>query len=558
MAEVDGATLVARNLKRQGVKFMFGIVGFPVQPIAAAAQKEGITYVGMRNEQSASYAAQAVGYLTGRPGACLVVSGPGVVHALAGLANAQQNGWPMILIGGASESWRNGMGAFQEERQVLIATPFCKFAHAVEHVHRIPFYIEMAVRNSIYGRPGASYLDLPDDIITGKVDESRVDEPARCPDPPRTQAMPADVERALNTLRSAERPLVIIGKGMAYSRAEDEVRAFIERTKVPFLASPMGKGVMPDTHPLSVGAARSHALQNADVVFLMGARLNWIMHFGLPPRFNKNVRIIQLDIAPESIGQNAPTEVALVGDGKAIVAQINEALGKREWVFPKDSPWHAAIAEKAAANAAQIAPQLADDQAPANYYRALKDVAAATPARCRQLRHDGYRHGLRHRRRGRASGQADHLGFGRLRDRLLRHGDGDGLPLSAAGQDRRLQQRRHGSGTREASGQPAPEPEAQRADLRRALRQDDGGVRRQGLVRREPERSEERAGSGDGVPRPGAGQRHDLSGVGPQAAAVPLAQLIRCDVTARGRSARTAPCRRAAFMGRPFEPYSPR
>src|SRR5229473_492674 len=378
MAEVDGATLVARNLKKQGVQFMFGIVGFPVGPIATAAQKEGITYVGMRNEQSASYAAQAVGYLTGRPGACIVVSGPGVVHALAGLANAQQNGWPMILIGGASETWRNGIGAFQEERQVLIATPFCKFAHAVEHVHRIPFYVEMAVRNSIYGRPGASYLDMPDDIITGKVDESRVDEPARCPDPPRTQAMPEDVERALDALRSAERPLVIVGKGMAYARAEDEVRAFIERTKVPFLASPMGKGVMPDNHPLSVGAARSHALQNADVVFLMGARLNWIMHFGLPPRFNKNVRIIQLDIAPETIGQNAPTEVALVGDGKAIVNQINQALEKREWVYPKETPWRSSIAEKAAANAKQIAPQLADDSAPANYYRALKDVAACS------------------------------------------------------------------------------------------------------------------------------------------------------------------------------------
>src|SRR5215475_8466228 len=369
MAEVDGATLVANNLKRQGVQFMFGIVGFPVQPIAAAAQKEGITYVGMRNEQSASYAAQAVGYLTGRPGACLVVSGPGVVHALAGLANAQQNGWPMVLIGGASESWRNGMGAFQEERQVLIATPFCKFAHAVEHVHRIPFYVEMAIRNAIYGRPGASYLDMPDDIITGKVDELRVDEPGRCPDPPRTQAVPQDVER----------PLVIVGKGMAYARAEDEVRAFIERTKLPFLASPMGKGVLPDAHPLSVGAARSHALQNADVVFLMGARLNWIMHFGLPPRYSKDVRFIQLDIAPETIGQNAATEVALVGDGKAIVAQINQALEKREWVYPKETAWRAAIAEKAAANAKQIAPQFADDTGPANYSPARRDVAAWAP-----------------------------------------------------------------------------------------------------------------------------------------------------------------------------------
>src|SRR3954464_9998437 len=166
---------------------------------------------------------------------------------------------------------------------------------------------------------------------------------------------------------------------MAWSRAEEEVRAFIERTGVPFLASPMGKGVMPDSHPLSVGAARSHALQNADVVVLMGARLNWIMHFGLPPRFNKNVRIIQLDIAPETIGQNAPTEVALVGDGKAIVAQLNSSLEKREWVYPKDTPWRTAIAEKAAANAKAIAPQRGEDTGPANYYRALKDVAAWTP-----------------------------------------------------------------------------------------------------------------------------------------------------------------------------------
>ena len=144
----------------------------------------------------------------------------------------------------------------------------------------------------------------------------------------------------------SEKPLVIVGKGMAWSRAEDEVRAFIERTKLPFLASPMGKGVMDDTHPLSVGAARSHALQEADVIFLMGARLNWIMHFGKPPRFNKDVKIIQLDIAHEAISQNVPAEVALVGDGKAIVGQLNKALENRQWFYPKDTPWRAAIAAK--------------------------------------------------------------------------------------------------------------------------------------------------------------------------------------------------------------------
>ncbi len=379
MAKINGATLMAQSLKQQGVEYMFGIVGFPVGPIADAAQKAGIKYIGMRNEQSASYAAQAVGYLTGRPGACLVVSGPGVVHGLAGLANAQQNCWPMILIGGASPTHQNGMGAFQEERQVLIATPFCKFAHAVEHVHRIPFYVEMAVRNSIYGRPGACYLDMPDDIILGEVDEEKVHQAATVADPPRSQAMPMDIDQALNTLESAERPLVIVGKGMGWSRAEDEVRAFIERTQLPFLASPMGKGVMDDNHPLSVGAARSHALQEADVIFLMGSRLNWIMHFGLPPRFNKKVRIIQLDISAEAISQNVAAEVALVGDGKAIVGQLNKALESRQWFYPKDTPWHAAIAQKSAANAKQIQSMIDDNSAPTNYYRAFKDISAWLP-----------------------------------------------------------------------------------------------------------------------------------------------------------------------------------
>jgi 2-hydroxyacyl-CoA lyase 1 len=379
MAKIEGATLMARSLKQQGVDYMFGIVGFPVQPIAAAAQKVGISYIGMRNEQSASYAAQAVGYLTGRPGAALVVSGPGVVHGLAGLANAQQNCWPMVLIGGASPSYQNGMGAFQEERQVQIASPFCKFAHAVEHVRRIPFYVEMAVRHSIYGRPGASYLDMPDDIIQGEVDEEKVHQAATIAEPPRMQAMDQDIEQALNVLESAERPLVIVGKGMAWSRAENEVRAFVERTQVPFLASPMGKGVMDDSHPLSVGAARSHALQEADVIVLLGARLNWIMHFGMPPRFNKNVRIVQLDISPEAISQNVPAEVALVGDGRAVVGQLNKALANRQWFYPKDTHWRAAIAQKSAANAKQIQPMIDDNSAPTNYYRALKDISAWVP-----------------------------------------------------------------------------------------------------------------------------------------------------------------------------------
>ena len=270
MAEIDGATVIARSLKQQGVDYMFGVVGFPVQGIAAAAQREGIRYFGFHNEQAASYAAGAVGYLTGRPGACLTVCGPGMIHGIAGMANAWSNTWPMILIGGAPDSYQDGQGSFQEAPQVEAARPFAKLSRRAESIERVPYYVEQAVRTSMYGRPGAVYLDFANDVISGRIEEADVAFRERCPDPPRTYASPASVEQAVDAMKSAERPLVIIGKGAAYARAEDEVRDFIDTTQLPFLASPMGKGVVPDDHPLSVAPARSYALQNADLVFLMG------------------------------------------------------------------------------------------------------------------------------------------------------------------------------------------------------------------------------------------------------------------------------------------------
>jgi 2-hydroxyacyl-CoA lyase 1 len=369
-----GASIIAESLKQQGVEYMFGIVGFPVGSIAVEAQNVGITYIGMRNEQAASYAAQAAGYLTGRPQACLVVSGPGVIHALSGLANAKSNCWPMILIGGASAISQNGRGAFQEENQMGAVAQFCKYAHAIEDAKRIPFYVEQAVRTAFYGRPGPVYLDMPDDVITQELEDDQYRKAVTIPDAPRPQALDEDVEAALTALESAQRPLVIVGKGMAWSRAETEVREFIERTQLPFLASPMGKGVVPDDHPLSVGAARTLALQEADVVVLMGARFNWIMHFGMAPRFSKDVRVIQLDMSAEEIGTNVPTEVALVGDGKAVVSQLNRALDHRQWFYPAETDWRTAIAAKAADNQVMVKPMVEDDSAPTNYYRAFKDI----------------------------------------------------------------------------------------------------------------------------------------------------------------------------------------
>ncbi len=379
MTTLDGATLIARSLRQQGVDYMFGIVGIPVVPIAIAFQREGGKFFGMRNEQAASYAAGAVGYLTGRPGACLAVSGPGMVHAIAGLANAWANGWPMILLGGANDSYQNGQGAFQEAPQIEAARPFSKYCARPDSTRRIPFFIEQAVRHSIYGRPGPVYVDLPGDIITGTAEESEVRFPPRCPDPARTLAPEENVRAALDLLKQAERPLVIVGKGMAYARAEDEVREFIDRTRLPYLPTPMGKGVIPDDHPLSVAPARSFALQNADVVFLMGARLNWILHFGLPPRFSPTVKTIQLDIEPEEIGNNVPCTVPLVGDGKAIVGQLNAVLRGEPWEYPAETTWWTALRQKAAENEEVVRQMENDDSVPMGYYRVLREVRELLP-----------------------------------------------------------------------------------------------------------------------------------------------------------------------------------
>ena len=379
MAQLTGAQIIAKSLRQQGVEYMFGIVGIPVIPIAVHAQREGIRFFGFRNEQAASYAAAAIGYLTGRPGVCLAVSGPGMIHGIAGMANAWSNCWPMLLIGGANDSYQNGQGAFQEAPQIETARPYAKYAARPDSVKRIPFYVEQAIRSTINGRPGAAYLDMPGDIITGSVEEEELEFPTRCPDPARTQAPQENIEAAMAALKSAERPLVIVGKGAAYSRAENEVREFLEATQLPYLASPMGKGVMPDDHPLSIAPARSQALLGADVILLMGARLNWMMHFGQPPRFDPKVRVIQMDISAEEIGTNIPTEVALVGDAKAITAQLNAHLKSVPWQYPSETTWWTGLRKKIEENAAQVAEYMADDSTPMNYYRVYKDIRDFIP-----------------------------------------------------------------------------------------------------------------------------------------------------------------------------------
>ncbi|XP_062352075.1 2-hydroxyacyl-CoA lyase 1 isoform X3 [Cinclus cinclus] len=292
---VSGAQIIAQALRAQNIEYMFGIVGIPVTEIAIAAQAVGIKYVGMRNEQAACYAASAVGYLTGRPGVCLAVSGPGFLHTLGGMANATINCWPLIVIGGSSDRNQETMGAFQEFPQ--------------------------AVRTSMYGRPGSCYIDIPGDFVNLQVNKSSVKYMECCLPPPVSMAEHSAVSKAASIIALSKQPLLIIGKGAAYSHAENNIRKLVDLCGLPFLPTPMAKGVVPDNHPNCVAAARSTALQLADVIILLGARLNWILHFGLPPRYRQDVKVIQIDICAEELGNNVRPAAALLGDINTVTEQ---------------------------------------------------------------------------------------------------------------------------------------------------------------------------------------------------------------------------------------------
>ena len=379
MAELTGAQITAKALKQQGVEEMFGLVGVPVVPISIAWMQEGKQFIGVRHEQAAGYAAQAAGYMNGRISAALVVSGPGMTNAISALGNAEANCWPMLLIGGAANVSLSARGDFQDAPQVEAAKPFVKWADQARDARLIPRLIAQAVRTSINGRPGPVYLDLPGDVIDAVVDEDEVQWEERVPDPARPMVAAENVEQAIEALKTASNPLVIVGKGMAWSRAEQEVREFVDKTGIPWLATPMGAGVVPADAPGNAAAARTHVLKNADLVVLLGARFNWILHFGLPPRFREDVRVIQLDIEPEEIGTNVPTEVALVGDGKAVMGQLNSYLDEHPWRFEDTTEWVASIEAELDRKAKEQGEWMGSDEAPMNYYRPLKEIDQRLP-----------------------------------------------------------------------------------------------------------------------------------------------------------------------------------
>jgi oxalyl-CoA decarboxylase len=372
--QTDGFHLIIDALKLNGLTTIYGVPGIPITDFGRMAQAEGIRVISFRHEQNAGNAAAIAGFLTKKPGICLTVSAPGFLNGLTALANATTNCFPMILISGSSEREIVDLqqGDYEEMDQLAIAKPLCKAAFRVLHAADIGIGVARAIRAAVSGRPGGVYLDLPAKLFGQLMDAEAgrkslvkvIDAaPAQIP-------APSAVKRALDVLKSAKRPLIILGKGAAYAQADDDIRKLVENSGAPFLPMSMAKGLLPDTHPQCAGAARSTVLKDADVVMLIGARLNWLLSHGKGKSWgDAPKKFIQIDIEPKEMDSNVEIVAPVVGDIGSCVAALLEGIDDK-WTAPP-ADWTNAIRTKKDDNIAKMAPRLMNNNSPMDYHGAL-------------------------------------------------------------------------------------------------------------------------------------------------------------------------------------------
>ena len=383
----DGFHLVIDALKLNGLDTIFGVPGIPITDLTRMAQAEGIRVISFRHEQHAGNAAAAAGFLTQKPGICLTVSAPGFLNGLTALTNATTNCFPMILISGSSEREIVDLqqGDYEEMDQLAIAKPLCKAAFRVLHAEDIGVGIARAIRAAVSGRPGGVYLDLPAKLFgqtmeaeAGKKSLIKVIDAA-----PRQIPAPESIQRALTLLKGAKRPLILLGKGAAYAQADADIRKLVESSGIPYLPMSMAKGLLPDTHVQSAAAARSYVLAEADVVLLVGARLNWLLSHGKGKTWGgekaASRQFIQVDISPTEMDSNVQIAAPVVGDIGSCVSALLAGMGSN-WAKPP-ADWTGAVASRREKNLAKMAETLALDPSPMNFHSALNVIRNAVKAR---------------------------------------------------------------------------------------------------------------------------------------------------------------------------------
>ena len=371
----DGFHLLIDALKLNNIETVYGVPGIPITDLGRMMQEEGLRVLSFRHEQNAGNAAAIAGFLTKKPGICLTVSAPGFLNGLTALAHATTNCWPMILISGSSEREVVDLmqGDYEEMDQLAIAKPLCKAAYRILHAQDIGIGVARAIRAAVSGRPGGVYLDIPGSLLGQVMDEVqgrkslvKVIDPA-----PAQIPAPDAVKRALDVIKGASKPLIVLGKGAAYAQCDDVVREFVEKSGIPYLPMSMAKGLLPDTHEQSAGPARSLVLKESDVVIMVGARLNWLLSHGKGKQWGEphSTKFVQIDIEPKEMDSNVEIAAPVVGDIGSCLSALIDAMGD-DWKLPPEE-WTTAVKAKRDANIERMAPTLQNNNSPMNYAGAL-------------------------------------------------------------------------------------------------------------------------------------------------------------------------------------------
>ncbi|MBD5233010.1 MAG: oxalyl-CoA decarboxylase [Bacteroidales bacterium] len=383
--QVTGMYILAESLHRLGLNDVYGLVGIPVTEVAYAMQKVGMNYYGFRFEQQAGMAAATHGYLTKQPGVLLTVSSLGFLNGLTATTNATVNCYPMIQISGASDPQMvdMDMGTYEQLDQLNAARPYVKAAFRCSHAKDIPQAVARAYRAAVSGRPGGVYIDMATPALAEVMDASEAEKLYYTPVDVASTVAPSQsaVDRAVELIASAKRPAILLGKGAAYAQVDDKIKALVETYKIPYLAMSMAKGLMPDAGEYSALSCRSTIMEQADVVVVIGARINWMLSFGRG-KWNPDVKFVQLDVEPKEIDRNVPIAAPVVGDmGQSLDMILAGLKGK---TMSADPQWLASLQAESKTKDAKFRARLADaaSTVPMTHWTALsvvKPVLEANP-----------------------------------------------------------------------------------------------------------------------------------------------------------------------------------
>ena len=366
MAMVSGGVLAARMLKAEGVEYIFSLVGGHIYALYDACLDEGIKIIDVRHEEAAAHMAEGLALVTGKPGVCVVTAGPGFTNMITGVANAAVANSPIICISGHSPLGEFDTGSLQDMNQIDVIKPLTKMARTIYQTERIADYMAMAFRHAVAGRPGPVYLEIPMDVFFNQVDDAKIQMPEDYRTMSRPAGDPADIEKAVDLLNNAERPVVVVGSGLWWSQAHEELRAFVEKSGIPVFTRNNGRGAVSDEHPLCLGASALSGLFKADVALIVGTKFEYTLAHG---KFPPELKIIRVDIDPAAIGRNRGIDVGIVGDAKNVLQQLGDGVKSAS-----HDEWVEALSQSKARREEKYKPYLESDNVPIHPLRVCGEL----------------------------------------------------------------------------------------------------------------------------------------------------------------------------------------